>query len=118
MQVKKSDDFWDSSPEISEIVDKFLSEISKSGTDWSPYPFGAIIGSVVIADCVQNHTSVWAEKECWNWALEYAALFDELIEGLKRILVTILFHNTIIQEIYFDLFILVPIFVKKSYHEK
>lgn len=26
------------------------------------FPKGAIIGSVVIADCVQNHPSVWAEK--------------------------------------------------------
>ena len=27
-------------------------------------PFGAIIGGVVIADCVQNHPSVWAKKGC------------------------------------------------------
>ena len=80
---KKSADFWDSSPEISEIVDKFLSEISKSGTDWSPYPFGAIIGSVVIADCVQNHSSVWAEKGCWNWVLKDAVLFDNPILNVK-----------------------------------
>lgn len=28
------------------------------------WEFGAIIGSVVIADCVQNHPLVWAEKGC------------------------------------------------------
>lgn len=80
---KKPDDFWDSSSEISEIVNKFLSEISKSGTDWSRYPFGAIIGSVVIADCVQNHASVWAEKGVWNWVLKDAILFDKPIRDVK-----------------------------------
>ena len=80
---KKSADFWDSSPEISEIVNKFLSEISKSGTDWSRYPFGAIIGSVVISDCVQNHPSVWAEKGVFNWMLKDAVLFDRPIENVK-----------------------------------
>ena len=44
---------------------------------------GAIIGSVVIADCVQNHPSVWAEKGCWNWVLKDAVLFDKPIEGVK-----------------------------------
>ena len=47
------------------------------------WEFGAIIGSVVIADCVQNHPSVWAEKGCWNWVLKDAVLFDKPIEGVK-----------------------------------
>lgn len=46
-------------------------------------PKGAIIGSVVIADCVKNHPSVWAEKGCWNWVLKDAILFDKPIEGVK-----------------------------------
>lgn len=46
-------------------------------------PKGAILGSVVIADCVQNHPSVWAEKGCWNWVLKDAILFDKPIEGVK-----------------------------------
>jgi hypothetical protein len=46
-------------------------------------PHGAIIGSVVIADCVQNHPSVWAEKGCWNWVLEDAVLFDKPIMNVK-----------------------------------
>lgn len=46
-------------------------------------PHGAIIGSVVIADCVQNHPSVWAEKGCWNWVLKDAVLFDKPIECVK-----------------------------------
>ena len=47
------------------------------------WEFGAIIGSVIIADCVQNHPSVWAEKDCWNWVLKDAVLFDKPIEGVK-----------------------------------
>lgn len=43
----------------------------------------AIIGSVVIADCVQNHPSVWAEKGCWNWVLKDAVLFDKPIMNVK-----------------------------------
>lgn len=52
---------------------------------WNDFNFlvGAIIGSVVIADCVQNHPSVWAEKGCWNWVLKNAILFDKPIEGVK-----------------------------------
>lgn len=44
---------------------------------------GAIIGSVVISDCVQNHPSVWAEKSCWNWVLKDAVLFDKPILNVK-----------------------------------
>lgn len=47
------------------------------------WEFGAIIGSVVIAGCVQNHPSLWAEKGCWNWVLKDAVLFDKPIEGVK-----------------------------------
>ena len=32
-------------------------------------PKGAIIGSVEIVDCVQNHPSLWAENGVWNWVL-------------------------------------------------
>lgn len=58
----KSANFWDYPKEIRSIVDNFLTKISKSGTDWSNYPNGAIIGSAVIKDCVVNHPSIWAEK--------------------------------------------------------
>lgn len=44
---------------------------------------GVIIGSVVIADCVQNHQSVWAEKGVFNWVLKDAILFDKPIEEVK-----------------------------------
>lgn len=56
-----------------------ISEKSTSGK----WEFGAIIGSMVIADCVQNHPSVWAEKGYWNWVLKDAVLFDKPIEGVK-----------------------------------
>lgn len=42
-------------------------------------PFGSIIGSVEITDCVQNHPSIWAEKDCWNWVLANPVLFPEPI---------------------------------------
>lgn len=52
-------------------------------TSYDDLPFGAIIGSVVIEDCVQNHHSVWAEKECWHWVLKDAVLFDKPILHVK-----------------------------------
>ena len=53
------------------------------GFTFDEFPKGAIIGSVVIADCVQNHPSVWAEKGVWNWVLKDAVLFEKPIEGVK-----------------------------------
>lgn len=47
------------------------------------FPKGAIIGSVVIADCVRNHPSVWAEKGCWNWVLKDAVLFEKPVMNMK-----------------------------------
>lgn len=43
----------------------------------------AIIGSVEIVDCVQNHPSIWAEKGVYNWVLANPILFDKPIEGVK-----------------------------------
>lgn len=56
----------------------------------------AIIGSVVIKDCVINHPSVWAEKTTiwppksgipketiYNWVLSDPILFDKPILGVK-----------------------------------
>ena len=47
------------------------------------FPKGVIIGSVVIADCVQNHRSVWAEKGCWHWVLKDPILFENPIKNVK-----------------------------------
>ena len=80
---KKSDDYWNYPKEVRTRVDKFIRKVSKSGTDWSGYPSCAIIGSVVIVDCVQNHPSVWADKGCWNWVLKDAILFEKQIKGVK-----------------------------------
>lgn len=71
----KADNHWSAS--------EFLREISKSGTDWSNYHFGAIIGSVEIVGCVQNHPSIWAEKGAWNWVLENPVMFPNPITGVK-----------------------------------
>lgn len=44
---------------------------------------GAIIGSVEIVDCVQNHPSVWAEKGVWNWVVKNQKIFDSQITNVK-----------------------------------
>ncbi|MDM1294288.1 ASCH domain-containing protein [Sphingobacterium sp. N143] len=58
-------------------------------------PFGAIIGTVDIVDCVINHPSIWAEKTndflvdigdekpIYNWVLANPVLFDEPILNVK-----------------------------------
>ena len=79
----KGANFWDSP--VAGRVDEFLREISKSGTDWSNYPNGAIIGSVKIVDCVQNHSSVWAEKGVFNWVLSDPILFDKPIPAKGKL---------------------------------
>ena len=99
----KGANFWDSP--AAELVDEFLREISKSGTDWSDYPNEAIIGSVVFTDCVINHKSVWAEKthmaklgeyelpSClyppykpiYNWVASYPILFDKPIPAKGKL---------------------------------
>ena len=79
----KADNHWSASVPVCDKVDKFLREISKGGTDWSNYHFGAIIGSVEIVDCVQNHPSLWAEQGVWNWVLANPVMFDEPIKGVK-----------------------------------
>lgn len=57
-------------------------DLSK-GFSFDNLPKGSIIGSVVISDCVKNHSSDWADKGCWNWVLRDAVLFDKPIEGVK-----------------------------------
>lgn len=46
-------------------------------------PTSAIIGSVEIVCCVQNHPSIWAEKGVYNWVLANPIFFDKPIEGVK-----------------------------------
>lgn len=43
----------------------------------------AIIGSVILEDCVQNHTSIWAIKDNYNWVLKDPILFEEPILNIK-----------------------------------
>lgn len=69
----------------------------------SKYINSAIIGEVDIVDCVQNHSSIWAEQSyypanfsslpfgeedekptiIWNWVLENAVLYDKPILNVK-----------------------------------
>jgi hypothetical protein len=43
----------------------------------------AIIGEVEIIDCVRDHSSIWAEKHCYNWVLANAVLYDQPILNVK-----------------------------------
>jgi hypothetical protein len=44
-----------------------------------------IIGSVKIVDCVQNHPSIWAEKQGYNWVLASPYLFPEPIPAKGKL---------------------------------
>lgn len=46
-------------------------------------PVSAIIGKATLADCVQNHPSVWAEEGVWHWVLKDMVLFDKPILNVK-----------------------------------
>ena len=43
----------------------------------------AIIGSVKIEVCVQNHPSIWAEKGVYNWVLSDPIVYENPIENIK-----------------------------------
>ena len=43
----------------------------------------AIVGSVDIVDCVQNHPSEWAEKGQWHWVCANAKKFEHPIRDVK-----------------------------------
>jgi predicted transcriptional regulator len=91
----KSADFWDY-PNAG-IVHDFIDKITKTGTDYSQYPHGAIIGSVQLVDCVINHPSIWAEKSykaqspghedlvIYNWILANPILFPEPIPAKGKL---------------------------------
>lgn len=46
-------------------------------------PNSAIIGEVDIVDCVMNHSSIWAQNDCYNWVLHNAILYDKPILNVK-----------------------------------
>lgn len=45
--------------------------------------YGCIIGEAEIVDCVQNHSSCWAEKGVWNWVIKNPVLYPEPVRGIK-----------------------------------
>lgn len=77
--------------------DKFcdiVCEKTMSGLYLDSYPFGAIIGSVEIVDCVINHESIWAEKTdgydldspiIHNWVLKNPIMFPEPIPAKGKL---------------------------------
>lgn len=72
---------WDALNEM-QLVKSYAHKDKLYGNN-EELPYGAILGSVEIVDCVQNHPSVWAEEGVWNWVLANPVLFDEPIQGVK-----------------------------------
>lgn len=54
------------------LMPKF-SELNKS----------AIIGTVDIIDCVNDHPSIWADPNSWNYVLANPVLFEAPIQNVK-----------------------------------
>ena len=72
-----------------ESIFNHFSQICKGGFD-DDYAWdviykntSAIIGSVIIADCVQNHPSIWAMEGYWHWVLKDPILFEKPILNVK-----------------------------------
>lgn len=61
----------------------FNTPMSRIG--FNDLPFGSIIGSVEIVDCVQNHPSIWANKGVYNWVLANPILFSEPIPAKGKL---------------------------------
>lgn len=53
--------------------------------NFNDLPFGSIIGSVEIIDCVQNHPSIWADKGVYNWVLANPVLFKKPIPAKGKL---------------------------------
>lgn len=49
----------------------------------SSFQLSAIIGHVDIADCVQDHSSIWALPNHYHWVLANPVLFDKPILNVK-----------------------------------
>lgn len=44
---------------------------------------GAIIGETTIIDCVESHSSIWADAGHYQWVLGDVVMYDEPIFGIK-----------------------------------
>ena len=71
------------------FTDEQYKAIEKAGVDDELAMFNSykevsrIIGSVIIAGCVQNHPSIWAIKGYWHWTLKDPILFEKPILNIK-----------------------------------
>ncbi len=53
--------------------------------NFNDLPFGSIIGSVEIVDCVQNHPSIWADEDAYNWVLANPILLKKPIPAKGKL---------------------------------
>ena len=65
------------------FTSKQLIETNKRYNYKDPCFCSAIIGSVEIVDCIQDSSSIWAEKDCYHWILKNPVLFDTPIKNVK-----------------------------------
>jgi hypothetical protein len=66
---KKPDPYWDNILEIVDEHENKQSIISEMEIKMKRL-CGCIIGSVELADCVQDSKSYWADSLMWNWILK------------------------------------------------
>lgn len=91
-------DYIESLPCGNGVIQRILSENDLGTNFLTTLLTSAIIGSVVFADCVINHPSVWAEKSelgqkdeppndwckpTYNWVVSEPILFDKPILDIK-----------------------------------
>lgn len=77
------DGFIPTMPQLKEIF-KFIPTSQGRWPDvMAAYTNSAIIGEVDIIDCVQNHSSIWAQPDVWNWVLANAVKYDQPILNVK-----------------------------------
>jgi hypothetical protein len=81
--AKYEEDLFETVPIIENGVDKLKTKIFGKIYNCSDFETSAIIGSVEIVDCVQNHQSIWADKGYYHWILRNPILFKNPILNVK-----------------------------------
>ena len=79
----KSDHGKTPASEFLDYYRKHIPQEMKTQLDNGEYHLAAIIGEVELVDCVENHPSVWADEDSWNWVLANPVLYDKPILGVK-----------------------------------
>jgi len=68
---------------VNESQLNYLKSIDFKNWFMEDFAFGAIIGSVEIVDCVENHPSIWAAEGQYHYVIANPILFDTPMTGIK-----------------------------------